>query len=56
MTEDKTNREITTAFIREFAELNLQLTKECRTISAHNINTELLRELKESAQVLKNLV
>lgn len=42
--------------IREFAEMNLALTKQCKTVRVDNINPETLKELRENAQALQSLI
>lgn len=55
---DKQNSAIDTTreFIREFAELNLKITEEVSKANLLSVNPELLRELRENAQTLKQLM
>jgi hypothetical protein len=48
--EEKTAQEVTTEFIREFAELNLKIAKHMQ--EQVDYNTDLLHEIRESAQML----
>lgn len=44
------------SFVHEFAKLNLKIVKELQMSSARDINPELLKELRESAQALVDLI
>ena len=48
-------KKITDEFIREFAELNLQLVQHIKKCGLDNVTPELLKELRENAQALRNL-
>lgn len=43
-------------FVHEFTKLNLKIVKELQMRSGCDINPELLKELRESAQVLNAMI
>ncbi|MDF2859031.1 MAG: hypothetical protein K0Q87_4882 [Neobacillus sp.] len=43
-------------FIHEFAKLNLKIVKELQMVTSCDIKPELLKELRESAQVLSYMI
>lgn len=44
------------SFIHEFVKLNLKIVKELQMRSSYDINPELLKELKDSAQALNSMI
>lgn len=42
-------------FVKEFAELNLEVAQHAKTLQVANINPELLKELRQNAQALITL-
>lgn len=55
-TSDKHFREVVNQFIREFAELNLGIVAEIKDRPRIIPSPELLKELRENAQVLNKVI